>query len=343
MIQIPCYNEAETLEIVLNDLPKELDGIDQIEYLIINDGSMDNTVEVAKNWGVHHVVSFTQNKGLAKGFMAGLDECLRQGADIIVNTDADNQYCSDDIQKLIQPILDGKADYVIGARPIDETEHFSFIKKKLQHLGSWAVRKASNTDIPDAPSGFRALSRDAAMRINVVNDYTYTLETIVQAGREKFAITSVPVHTNTELRPSRLFKSIWDYVKKSMVTILRAYMMYKPLKSFTFLMIPPTAVGLGFIVRYFVYVALGTANGHVQSLILACTLLIMGFVTFTIGLVSDVVASNRRLLQDTQYHTRRAEYDAIYAQMKLAQESVRTYHVLGEKPQHMEEYGSSAI
>lgn len=234
IIQIPCYNEAETLEIALNDLPKKLDGIDQIEYLIINDGSRDNTVGVARNWGVHHVVNFTQNKGLAKGFMAGLDECLRQGADIIVNTDADNQYCAEDIQKLIQPILDGRADYVIGARPIDETEHFSLLKKKLQHLGSWAVRKASNTNIPDAPSGFRALSREAAMRINVVNDYTYTLETIVQAGREKLAITSVPIRTNSELRPSRLFKSIWGYVKKSMVTILRAYMMYKPLKFFTF-------------------------------------------------------------------------------------------------------------
>ena len=196
IIQIPCYNEAETLEIALNDLPRHLDGIDEIEYLIINDGSKDNTVEVAKKWGVHHVVNFTQNKGLAKGFMAGLDECLRQGADIIVNTDADNQYCAEDIVTLIKPILDGKADYVVGARPIDDTEHFSLIKKKLQHLGSWAVRKASATDIPDAPSGFRALSREAAMRINVVNDYTYTLETIVQAGREKLAITSVPIHTN---------------------------------------------------------------------------------------------------------------------------------------------------
>lgn len=343
IIQIPCFNEAETLEVALNDLPGKLDGIDRIEYLIINDGSKDNTVEVAKNWGVHHVVNFTQNKGLAKGFMAGIDECLRQGADIIVNTDADNQYCAEDIQKLIQPILDGTADYVIGARPIDETEHFSYIKKKLQHLGSWAVRKASNTDIPDAPSGFRALSRDAAMRINVVNDYTYTLETIVQAGREKLAITSVPIRTNSELRPSRLFKSIWGYVKKSMVTILRAYMMYKPLKFFTFLMIPPAAVGLGFIIRYFVYAALGTANGHVQSLILACTLLIMGFLTFMIGLVSDVIAANRRLLQDTQYHTRRAEYDAIYAQLQFEQGAVRTYHVVSEKPQYGKEYGSPAI
>lgn len=311
IIQIPCYNESETLEIALNDLPKQLDGVDEIEYLIINDGSKDNTVEVARNWGVHHIVNFRQNKGLAKGFMAGLDGCLRNGADIIVNTDADNQYCAEDIATLIQPILDGKADMVIGARPIDETEHFSFIKKKLQHLGSWVVRKASNTDIPDAPSGFRAFSREAAMRINVVNDYTYTLETIVQAGREKFAITSVPIRTNAELRPSRLFNSIWGYVKKSMLTIIRAYMMYKPLKCFTFLSIPPVAVGLFIGFRFLYYMAIGQAGGHVQSLILACTLILMGFVGVMIGLVADVIAANRKILEDTQYHARKAEYDAL--------------------------------
>ena len=255
IIQIPCYNEAETLEIALNALPRQIEGIDEIEYLIINDGSQDDTVAVAKKWGVHHVVNFKQNKGLAKGFMAGLDGCLRNGADIIVNTDADNQYCGDDIPQLVRPILEGKADMVIGARPIDETEHFSFIKKKLQHFGSWVVRKASHTDIPDAPSGFRAFSREAAMRINVVNDYTYTLETIVQAGREKMAITSVPVRTNGELRPSRLFNSIWGYVKKSMLTILRAYMMYKPLKSFTFLASIPTVIGLFIGIRYLYYMA----------------------------------------------------------------------------------------
>ena len=339
IIQIPCYNEAETLEIALNDLPEKLDGVDSIEYLIINDGSKDDTVEVAKNWGVHHVVSFTQNKGLAKGFMAGLDECLRQGADIIVNTDADNQYCADDIQKLIQPILDGKADYVVGARPIDDTEHFSFIKKKLQHFGSWVVRKASNTDIPDAPSGFRAMSREAAMRLNVVNDYTYTLETIVQAGREKLAITSVPIRTNAELRPSRLFKSIWGYVKKSIVTILRAYMMYKPLKCFTYLAVIPLLIGLAIGGRFLVYVAMGQSSGHIQSLILGCTLIIIGFLTFMIGLVADVIAANRRLLQDTQYHVRRTEYGALYAQQKMEREAVRTYRVVSE--QSMEESGNS--
>lgn len=316
IIQIPCYNEAETLEIALNDLPKQLDGINQIEYLIINDGSKDNTVEVAKKWGVHHVVNFKQNKGLAKGFMAGLDEALRQGADIIVNTDADNQYCAEDIAALIAPILEGKADYVIGARPIDQTEHFSFIKKKLQHFGSWVVRKASNTDIPDAPSGFRAMSREAAMRINVVNDYTYTLETIVQAGRERIPITSVPIRTNEELRPSRLFSSIWGYVKKSMLTIIRAYIMYKPLKCFSYLASVPMVIGLIYAIRFIVAYIMGSGAGHVQSLILGCTLIILGFLTFMIGLMADIIAANRKILEDTQYHTRKTEYDALYAKQK---------------------------
>ena len=327
IIQIPCYNEAETLEITLNDLPKELDGIDEIEYLIVNDGSRDNTVEVARRWGVHHIVNFKQNKGLAKGFMAGLDGCLRNGADIIVNTDADNQYCAEDIKTLIAPILEGRADIVIGARPIDETEHFSFIKKKLQHFGSWVVRKASSTNIPDAPSGFRALSKEAAMHINVVNDYTYTLETIVQAGRERMAITSVPIRTNGELRPSRLMQSTWDYVKKSILTILRAYMMYKPLKFFTYLATPPTAVGLAIGFRFLYFMMIGHSGGHVQSLILGCTLIIMGFLTFMIGLVADVIAANRKLLQDTQYHVRKLEYDALYRQQKMERENIRTYRI----------------
>lgn len=309
IIQIPCYNEAETLEVALNDLPKQLEGVDAIEYLIINDGSHDNTVEVARKWGVHHVVNFKQNKGLAKGFVAGLDGCLRCGADVIVNTDADNQYCGEDIAALIQPILDGEADMVIGERPIDETEHFSFVKKKLQHFGSWVVRKASHTDIPDAPSGFRAFSREAAMRMNVVNDYTYTLETIVQAGREKIALSSVPIRTNAELRPSRLFKSIWGYVKKSVLTILRAYMMYRPLMCFTLLAIPSVTVGLGIGIRFLYYLARGTGGGHIQSLILACTLIIIGFLTFMIGLLADVIGANRKLLQDVQYHLKRMEYE----------------------------------
>lgn len=308
IIQIPCYNEAETLETTLNDLPKKIEGIGCIEYLIVDDGSEDKTLEVAKRWGVDHIISFSQNKGLARGFMAGLDGCLRNGADIIVNTDADNQYRAEDIRRLIQPILDGKADMVVGARPIDETEHFSYLKKKLQHLGSWAVRKASSTSIQDAPSGFRAMTREAALHINVINDYTYTLETIVQAGRDKIAITSVPIRTNPELRSSRLFNGIWSYVKKSMVIILRAYMMYQPLKVFTYVSLPPLLLGIGIGIRFLALIALGRGYGHIQSLILACTLIIVGFLTFMIGLVSDLIAANRKILSDTQYHVRRMEY-----------------------------------
>lgn len=309
IIQIPCYNEAETLEVALNDLPKQIDGIDEIEYLIINDGSKDNTVEVAKNWGVHYVVNFKCNKGLAKGFMAGLDACLRQGADIIVNTDADNQYCGADIEKLVRPILDGKADIVIGERPIDDTEHFSPLKKKLQHIGSWTVRVASKTDVPDAPSGFRAYSRQAALKMNVVNEYTYTLETIVQAGRNKMAITSVPIRTNPELRKSRLFNSMFGYIKKSMLTIIRAFMMYKPLRFFTIIGSVIFLIGLILGIRFLVFVFMGESGGHIQSLILASTLLLLGFQTFISGLQADLIASNRKLLEDIQERVRRLDYD----------------------------------
>lgn len=309
IIQIPCYNEAETLEIALNALPKHIEGIDKIEYLIINDGSRDNTVEVAKNWGVQYIVNFKCNKGLAKGFMAGLDACLRNGADIIVNTDADNQYCADDIEKLVRPIIEGTTDIVIGERPIDKTEHFSPLKKKLQHLGSWVVRKASKTDIPDAPSGFRAYSREAAMQMNVSNEYTYTLETIVQAGRNKIAMTSVPIRTNEELRPSRLFNSMFGYVKKSMVTILRAFMMYKPLRFFTILASVPFLVGVAIGVRFLIYFFLGAGAGHVQSLILASTLMLLGFTTFVIGLQADIISANRKLLEDIRYKVSKMYYD----------------------------------
>lgn len=308
IIQIPCYNEAETLEIALNDLPKNIDGIDEIEYLIINDGSRDETVEVARKWGVNHIVSFKRNKGLAHGFMAGIDACLRNGADIIVNTDADNQYVADDIEKIVRPIIDGKTDIVIGERPIDNTEHFSPVKKKLQHFGSWIVRKASNSDIPDAPSGFRAFSRDAAMRLNVTNEYTYTLETIVQAGRNKIAQTSVPIRTNGELRPSRLFNSMMGYVKKSMVTILRAYLMYSPLKTFTILSLLPLIVGLAVDVRFLVFFFMGQGGGHIQSLVLGSTLVMVGVLIFVIGLLADLIAKNRKLLEDVQYRVRRLDY-----------------------------------
>ncbi len=309
IIQIPCYNEAETLEIALNDLPKHIDGIDEIEYLIINDGSKDNTVEVAKRWGVNYVVNFRRNKGLAKGFMAGIDACLRNGADIIVNTDADNQYNGDDIETIVRPILEGKTDIVIGERPIDQTEHFSPIKKKLQHFGSWVVRVASNTDIPDAPSGFRAYSREAAIRLNVTNEYTYTLETIVQAGREKIAMESVPIRTNAELRPSRLFNSMMGYVKKSMVTIIRAFIMYRPLRFFIGVGLIPFILGIGIGIRFIVYMILGGGAGHIQSLILSSILIMMGFMTIIIGLQADIIAKNRKLLEDIQYHVRKLDYD----------------------------------
>lgn len=309
IIQIPCYNEAETLEIALNDLPKHIEGIDEIEYLIINDGSKDNTVEVAKNWGVNYVVNFKQNKGLAKGFMAGLDACLRNGADIIVNTDADNQYVGEDIEKLVRPILNGEADMVIGERPIDQTEHFSPLKKKLQHLGSWVVRKASRTDIPDAPSGFRAYSREAALRMNVINEYTYTLETIVQAGRNKIPLKSVPIRTNGELRPSRLFNSMFGYIKKSMLTIIRAFLMYRPLMFFSILGGIMSLVGVLIGVRFLVYLFAGAGAGHIQSLILASMMIILGVMTIIVGLQGDIIAANRKLLEDIQYHVRKIDYN----------------------------------
>lgn len=309
IIQIPCLNEAETLEIALNDLPKKVEGINQIEYLIINDGSTDNTVEVARNWGVHHIVTFKKNKGLAKGFMAGIDACLRAGADIIVNTDADNQYCGEDIQKIVKPIIDGKADIVIGERPIDDTEHFSPLKKKLQHIGSWTVRVASKSDIPDAPSGFRAYSRDAAMRLNVVNEYTYTLETIVQAGHEKIAMTSVPIRTNAELRASRLFNSMFGYVKKSIVTIVRSFMMYKPLKFFGCVGVIVFLWGFILGIRYLIFLLTGESGGHIQSLILSSTLMMMGCMTGVIGLQADIIAANRKILEDVQFHVRKIDYD----------------------------------
>lgn len=330
IIQIPCFNEAETLEVTLNDLPKHIDGIDEIEYLIIDDGSHDNTAEVAKKWGVHYVVRFRRNKGLAKGFMAGLDACLKNGADIIVNTDADNQYCGADIETLVRPILDKKAHIVIGERPIDDTEHFTPLKKKLQHFGSWVVRKASKTTIPDAPSGFRAYSREAAMRINVINDYTYTLETIVQSGREKMAVMSVPIRTNPELRESRLFHSMWGYIKKSMLTIVRTYLMYRPLYFFFMLGSILALVGVGFFVRYFVFFCSGEGGGHLQSLILASTLLIVGFQTIVVGLLGDAISANRKILQDVQYHVRKMDYSRQECEDEKSSDLVKNESGLSE-------------
>lgn len=309
MIQIPCYNEEKTLPVTAADLPRSISGIDEIEYLIINDGSSDDTVDVARKCGIHHIVSFPQNKGLASAFMAGIDACLRLGADIIVNTDADNQYCGQDIEKLVRPILEKKAEMVIGERPINEIESFSFLKKKLQRLGSYVVRKASNTDIPDAPSGFRAYSRDAAMRLNVVSHYTYTLETIIQAGNKNIALTSVPIRTNQETRESRLFHSMFGYIKKSVVTIFRIFMMYRPLRFFAVL--GAIIFGLGTIlgIRFLVYYFMGQGQGHIQSLILTAVLLMIGFQIGITGLLADIIAGNRKLIEDVQYRLRKMEYD----------------------------------
>lgn len=314
IIQIPCYNEAETLEIALNALPKQIDGVDEIEYLIINDGSSDDTEQVALNWGVNYIVHFKRNLGLAKGFLAGLDLALRHGADIIVNTDADNQYCGSDIPLLIEPILKGKADIVIGERPIEEIEEFSWIKKKLQRFGSFVVRKASRTDIPDAPSGFRAYSRKAAMRVNVHNEYTYTLETIVQAGRNKMAIVSVPVHTNPELRKSKLMNSIFGYVKKSVLTILRAVLMYKPLQVFTLLGSMAILAGGLIGVRFLFFFFHGNGSGHIQSLILATMMIIIGSQTFVTGLQADIISANRKLLEDIQFRVKKLELGLLDAE-----------------------------
>ena len=310
IIQIPCYNEEYTLPQTLKDLPNFIEGIDEIEYLIIDDGSTDNTVRVAKELGIHHVVSFKQNKGLAAGFMAGIDACLRLGADIIVNTDADNQYSGNDIKNLIKPIIDGDYDIVIGSRPIDDTEHFSEKKKVFQHLGSWVVRKASNTDIPDAPSGFRAYSRRSAMKLNVINEYTYTLETIIQAGQNKIAITSVPVRTNPEIRKSRLFKSMNIYMKRSAVTIVRAYMMYKPLKFFCIIGAIVFIIGLIIAIRFLVFFLESSGRGHIQSILLSILLMLFGFQTFITGLQADLIAANRKLLEDIQYRVRKLDYDS---------------------------------
>lgn len=297
IIQIPCYNEAEALAIALKALPRKVTGFDTVEWLIIDDGSTDDTVKVAKKCGVDHIVTFTHNQGLSKGFMAGITEALKQGADVIVNTDADNQYEAEDIPELVKPILEKQADFVIGARSIRKTKHFSLGKKYLQRLGSWVVRKASNTDIPDAPSGFRAMSKQCAKQLNVYNDYTYTLETIIQAGLKNIAITSVPIRTNEDLRPSKLLTSIPNYIKKSIVTIIRIFVVYRPFHFF--MTIALVLFGLGFLLglRFLFYYFSGDGSGHMQSVILAGVLLGMGFQTGLIAFIADLLAVNRKLLE----------------------------------------------
>jgi glycosyltransferase involved in cell wall biosynthesis len=309
IIQIPCFNEERTLPETYADLPRNIEGVDIVETLIIDDGSSDCTAEVARSLGVEHIVTYVGNKGLAYAFMAGVNACLALGADIIVNTDADNQYNGADIANLIRPILDRKADIVVGERPIDETEHFSKRKKRLQHIGSAVVRLASSTSVPDAPSGFRAYSREAALRMNVINEYTYTLETIIQAGRNRLAITSVPIRTNPETRKSRLFKSMWAYISRSVGVIFRSYMMYRPLAFFGGLGTILLLIGVLIGVRFLMFYIGGDGSGHIQSLILASSLSITGVMTMIIGLLADVISANRKLLEDVQYRLRKMEHE----------------------------------
>ena len=301
IIQIPCFNEAETLGITLAALPREVPGVEKVEWLIIDDGSDDATVAVARRCGVDHIVRLPKNQGLARAFMAGLEESVRQGADVIVNTDADNQYCADDIEKLVAPIAAGCAEMVIGKRPIEETPHFSRPKKLLQKLGSWVVRQVSKADVADAPSGFRAMTRQTAMRINVFSEYTYTLETLIQAGQKNMAVVSVPIRTNPDLRPSRLLKSIPSYVSRSAMTIIRIFATYRP---FQFFAVPGMAcclAGAFLYLRfaYFLFTAGGV--GHIQSLILGSMLLGVGVSGIVVGFVADLISVNRKLLEKVDW------------------------------------------
>jgi glycosyltransferase involved in cell wall biosynthesis len=307
MIQIPCLNEAQTLPATLADLPSHIDGVDSVEILVVDDGSIDNTCQVAQDCGVHHIVRFTRHRGLARGFAAGLDACLRLGADVIVHTDADGQYPGEDIAQLVSPILSGEADIVIGDRGVDSVEHFAPLKRLLQRLGSSVVSMLSGIQVGDVTSGFRAYSREAALRLNIISDFTYTLETIIQSGKKPITIVSVPTRSNPPTRPSRLFTSIPHYLRRQIPSILRLYMVYQPLKTLTVVsllfLVPGLLIGLRFL--YFVITASGA--GHVQSLILTAILMIVGFQVFILGLVADLMAANRRLLEDTLYRVRKLE------------------------------------
>ena len=298
IIQIPCFNEESSLPITLSELPKTLPDFDTVEWLVIDDGSTDNTVEAANKHGVHHIVRHIHNQGLAKAFMTGLDACLSLGADVIVNTDADNQYQASDIGRLVEPILNRRAEIVIGARPIGDTEHFSILKKLLERLGSWVVRIVSGTDVEDAPSGFRAFSRAAAKKLMVFNDYTYTLETIIQAGQKNIPICSIPIGTNEDLRPSRLVRNVPSYITQSFMTIVRIFVVYRPFRFFmtfgSIILLVGVLIGLRFLWFYFG----GQGGGHVQSLILASVLLGMGFQTMLIAFIADLLAVNRKLLEE---------------------------------------------
>jgi len=309
IIQIPCLNEEKTLPLVIKDIPKKIEGISQIETLIIDDGSTDKTSNVAKELGINHIVRLSSNYGLAHAFMVGLGTALKLGADIIVNTDGDNQYNGNDIAKLIKPILENNAEIVIGDREVEKIKHFSLTKIFLQKFGSWVVRQLSGTSIPDVTSGLRAYSKEAALQINVVSKFSYTLETIIMAGKKNIPITHVAIRTNEKLRESRLFKSTWGYLKKSIVTIVRIYAMYEPLKVFSY--IGGTSFFLGFILgcRYLYFFFIESTAGHVQSLILSAILIIVGFQIILIGLAADLISINREYIESSLYRIRKSEVD----------------------------------
>ncbi len=320
IIQIPCYNEAESLPETLLALPRGIPGIDCIEFLVIDDGSSDGTSQTARLWGVHHIVRHRRNRGLAAAFQTGLDAALAAGADIIVNTDADNQYDARDIESLVQPVLDGRADIVIGDRQVGNNAHFGPLKRKLQALGSAVVQRLANTDVPDAVSGFRALSRAAAQRVCIVSSFSYTTEMLIQAGRNRMAILSVPVRTNAVVRPSRLFGSIPHFIMNTGLTMARAYAMYNPLRLFVALGTIAALIGAGPIMRFMYFFAIGEGEGHIQSLVLGGVLMIVGMISIMLGIVADLVGRNRQLLEATLERSRRIE--AKLAVMAKMQETV---------------------
>ncbi|NIS80809.1 MAG: glycosyltransferase [Anaerolineales bacterium] len=309
IIQIPCFNESATLPDTIRDLPERVPGFDTVEYLVIDDGSTDDTARVAREHGVHHVRRSSLNRGLAHAFAWGLEEALKLGADVIVNTDGDNQYAGECVDDLTRPILDGEAEIVIGDRKVETIAHFSRLKKILQRAGSWVVRWASGTGIPDATSGFRAFSREAALQLAVFSSYTYTLETIIQAGKKGISITSVPVKTNQQLRASRLIQSVPRYVLRSAVTILRIFLMYEALRVFITVGIFPVIFGIFLLLRFGYYFAIGDGAGHVQSLIVASILIVLGFLTFLLGMLADLIAKNRRLTEEVSYRLRKMEFE----------------------------------